>query len=70
MTMIVAILIITYKKINGLKGFKIPKLRFKIELENDIVKEIVKMCGGDPEKAALCRLVISFYGWPNMGWTL
>jgi hypothetical protein len=52
MTMILAILIIAYKKINGLKGFKIPKLRFEIELENDIIKEIVKMCGGDPEKAA------------------
>lgn len=52
MTMILAILIMAYKKINRLKGFKIPKLRFEIELENEIIKEIVKMCGGDPEKAA------------------
>ena len=51
MTMILAILIIAYKKINGLKGFKIPKLKFEIELENEIIKEIVIICGGDPNKA-------------------
>ena len=51
MTMILAILIIAYKKKNGLKGFKIAKLKFEIELENEIIKEIVKLCGGDPERA-------------------
>ena len=50
--MILAILIIAYKKKNGLKGFKIAKLKFEIELENEIIKEIVKLCGGDPAKAA------------------
>ena len=51
MTMILAILILSYKKINRLKGFKIPKLKFELELENEIIKEIVKLCGGDPSRA-------------------
>ena len=51
MTMILAILILAYKKINRLKGFKIAKLKFEIELENEIIKEIVKLCGGDPTRA-------------------
>jgi len=52
MTMIVAILLIAYKKANKIKGYKIAKLKFEIELENDIMKEIVILCGGDPAKAA------------------
>lgn len=51
MTMILAILIIAYKKLNKLKGFKIAKLRFEIELENEIIQAIVVLCGGDPTKA-------------------
>ena len=51
MTMILAILILSYKKMNRLNGFKIPKLKFELELENEIIKEIVKLCGGDPDKA-------------------
>ena len=51
MTMIQAILIIAYKKINKIKEFKIVKLRFEIELENEIIKTIVILCGGDPDKA-------------------
>lgn len=51
MTMILATIIIAYKKINRLKGFKITKLKFELELENEIIKEIVKICGGDPAKA-------------------
>ena len=52
MTMILAILIIAYKKINKIKSFKIAKLKFEIELENEIIKTIVMLCGGDPGKAA------------------
>jgi hypothetical protein len=52
MTMIVAILLIAYKKANKIKGYKIAKLNFEIELENDIIKEIVILCGGDPANAA------------------
>jgi len=47
MTMILAILILSYKKMNRLNGFKITKLKFELELENEIIKEIVKLSGGD-----------------------
>ena len=51
MTMILAILILTYKKLNKIKGFKMAKLKFEIELDNSLIKEIVILCGGNPEKA-------------------
>lgn len=51
MTMITATLLLAYKKINKLKGYKIVKLRFETELETDIIKTIVMLCGGDPNKA-------------------
>ena len=51
MTMIVATLIIVYKKLNRISSFKIAKLRFELELESALVKEIVILCGGDPAKA-------------------
>ena len=51
MTMILAILIIAYKKLNKIKGYKIAKLRFELELENEIIKAIVTLCGGDPARA-------------------
>jgi hypothetical protein len=50
MTLILAILIIAYKKLNKLTGFKIPKLKFANEIESDIIKEIVILCGGQPSK--------------------
>ena len=49
-TMIAAILLIAYKKLNHLNGFKIPKLKFSNEIENEIVKELIRLCGGNPEK--------------------
>jgi len=52
MTMILACLIIVYKKKNDIKSFKIAKLKFSIELENEIIKSIVLLCGGDIQKAA------------------
>jgi hypothetical protein len=51
MTMILAILILTYKKLNKIKGYKIAKLKFEIDLDNSIIKEIVVLCGGNPDKA-------------------
>lgn len=48
MTFILSILIIAYKKLNKLSGYKIPKLNFSHELEADIIKEIVILCGGNP----------------------
>jgi hypothetical protein len=49
-TMIAAILLTAYKKLNQLNGYKIPKLKFSNELETEIVKTIVILCGGNPEK--------------------
>jgi len=51
MTLILAILIIAYKKSNNLKGYKIVKFAFATKLENLIIKDIVVLCGGDPDKA-------------------
>lgn len=51
MTMILAVLILAYKKLNKIAGFKIAKLKFEIALENSIIKEIVLLCGGNPKKA-------------------
>jgi hypothetical protein len=51
MTMILAILLIAYRKINQIKSFKIAKLRFELDLDNEITKEIVILCGGDPARA-------------------
>lgn len=50
MTLITAILLIVYKKLNNLKGYKIPKLKFAQELEVLIIKDIVEKCGGNPDK--------------------
>ena len=52
MTMITAVLLLAYKKINRMKGYKIMKLKFETELETDIIKTIVILCGGDPNKAS------------------
>ncbi len=49
MTMIVAMLMMIYKKENNL-GFITAKRRFKMELRNEIVAIIVKISGGDPGK--------------------
>lgn len=48
-TMIAAILLIAYKKTNHLKGFKIVKQKFEQELEIIIIKDLIVMCGGNPE---------------------
>ncbi len=49
-TMIASILLVAYKKMNKLKGFKIMKLRFAAELEESIVYDLIKLCGGDLQK--------------------
>lgn len=48
-TMIAAILLLVYKKKNGLNGYKIMKQKFVQDLEKAIVKDIVFMCGGNPD---------------------
>ena len=46
-TMIASVLLLTYKKMNRLKGFKILKHKFINELEISLVKDFVFLCGGD-----------------------
>jgi hypothetical protein len=48
MTLIAAMLLLIYKKMNGL-GYKTAKRRFTIELWETLVAIIVKECGGNPE---------------------
>jgi hypothetical protein len=49
-TMIAAILLIAYKKENKLEGYKIAKQQFANDLEVEIIKEIVVLCGGSIER--------------------
>lgn len=49
-TMIAAILLLAYKELNGLKGYKIMKQKFINDLERSLMKDFVILCGGDPEK--------------------
>lgn len=48
MTLIAAMLLLLYKKLNGL-GYKTAKRRFSIELWETLITVIVKECGGNPE---------------------
>ena len=47
-TLIASILILVYKKTNKLTGFKIVKQKFTQQLERLLVKDLVQMCGGNP----------------------
>lgn len=51
--LIAAILFMAYKKTNNLIGYKIAMLRFILELEKEIIKDIVIFCGGDPNLISL-----------------
>lgn len=53
MTMITAILLLIYKRINEIKSYKIAKFQFVEELNMEIIKEIVVICDGDPSKSPL-----------------
>src|SRR5690606_2584948 len=48
MTLILSILLIAYKKLNNISSYKIAKIRFSNEIESEIVKQIVVLCGGNP----------------------
>jgi hypothetical protein len=48
-TMIAAILLLAYKELNRLKGYKIMKQKFVHDLEKSLMKDFVIMCGGDPQ---------------------
>jgi len=49
MILIIAMKILIYKKVNNMEGYKIAKLKFTDELQMQIIKEIVIVCGGDPK---------------------
>lgn len=49
-TMIAAILLTAYKKQNQLSGYKIPRQKLAEELEKEITKHIIVLCGGNPDK--------------------
>jgi hypothetical protein len=48
--LIASILLLSYIKLNKLKGYKIPKMSFCNQLQNEIIKEVILHCGGDPSK--------------------
>ena len=50
MVLIFSILLLIYKTSNNRPGYKIVKMYFVGELENEVIAEIVKYCGGDPQK--------------------
>ena len=49
MTLIASILIIAYRKLNNIKGYKIAKLQMANDLEESLISEIVILCGGNPQ---------------------
>jgi hypothetical protein len=48
MTLITAMLLLLYKQINNVSGYKIAKLKFINELDQELLKEIIIACNGDP----------------------
>jgi hypothetical protein len=48
--LIAAMLLTVYKVFNNLTGYKLVKLRFGDELEEDLIKTVVEICGGDPDR--------------------
>jgi len=54
--LIASILLLAYIKLNKLKGYKIPKISFCNQLQNEIINQIIIHCGGDPSK--LCSFKI------------
>lgn len=48
-TLIAAMMVLLYRKLNHMTGLKIVKLRFALELQTEIIKDIVRICNGNPE---------------------
>ncbi len=57
MTLILASMIIIYKKKNDLKGYKIVKMKIAQELQNELIKEIVQLSGGDISAFRGCNII-------------
>ena len=49
MTLITALLLIVYKKLNEIDSYKLAKLKFMEEINFEVVEQIVLLCGGNPE---------------------
>lgn len=41
-------LLLVYKKVNNVAGYKIAKLKFTNDLDQELLKEIIIACKGDP----------------------
>lgn len=50
LTMTASMLILIYRFVNELTGYKIVKLQFVNELEFSLIKDIVTICGGNPDR--------------------
>lgn len=48
--LIASILLLAYIKLNELKGYKIPKMSFCNQLQNEIINQVIIHCGGDTSK--------------------
>jgi hypothetical protein len=48
MTLITAMLLMVYKQVNEISGYKIAKIKFINELDNELIKQIIIECNGDP----------------------
>jgi hypothetical protein len=49
MTLITAMLLMIYKQTNEISGYKIAKIKFINELDNELLKQIIIECNGDPK---------------------
>ena len=52
MTMIVASMIIVYRKLNKIKSYKMSRWQFEMDLNDEMIKVIVRLCGGNPDNVA------------------
>lgn len=50
MSLIAAMLLMLYKKLNNIEGYKIAKIKFINELDMEIIKVIIALCNGNPQK--------------------
>ena len=48
MTLITAMLLLIYKHVNNVSDYKIAKIKFTNELDQELLKEIIIACKGDP----------------------
>lgn len=49
-TMIAGVLLEAYKRSNNMNGYKIVLLKMSTEIEEELVKQLITLCGGDPDR--------------------